>query len=150
MPDALGGENSYKGVVNQQHPDPLHTPTKVLIVDDMAHVRQNLRTVLPLAVAGKVEIEVVGEAANGQEAVLKAEALHPDVVLMDLEMPIEDGYSATRRVKLICPSVRVVALTIHGESAAQRRAFEAGVDRFVEKSAPLDQLIQALLGISNE
>jgi DNA-binding NarL/FixJ family response regulator len=113
---------------------------RVLIVDDMAQVRQDLRTVLPLF----GEIEIVGEAADGREAAAQAMALRPDVVLMDLEMPVLDGYESTRRIKAQCPGIRVIALTLHGYAAARDRAARAGTDDFIEKGAPLQALVQSI------
>ena len=75
---------------------------KVLIVDDMPQVRQDLRTFLNLT----LDIEVVGEAANGIEAIRQTEILKPDVILMDLEMPQLDGYQASRKIKLTIPNVK--------------------------------------------
>ncbi|MEW5956746.1 MAG: response regulator transcription factor [Chloroflexota bacterium] len=114
--------------------------SRVLIVDDMARVRRDLRTVL--ALTGLVDI--VGEAGNGEEAVRQAGALRPDVVLMDLEMPVLDGFAATRRIKANHPAMRVVALTIHSYPSARIRAFQAGVDDFIEKGASLEKIIQAI------
>src|SRR5512137_1007176 len=99
------------------------TSIRVLIVDDMAQVRRDLRTVLPLAgeVAG-LQIEVVGEAGDGQEAVQRAAALRPDIVLMDLEMPVMGGCEAARQIKTHSPGCRVIALTIHGDETARQQA----------------------------
>ena len=121
------------------------TSIRVLIVDDMAQVRHDLRTVLPLAgqVAG-LQIDVVGEAGNGQEAIWQAEALRPDAVVTDLEMPVMDGYQATREIKARYPSCRVIALTVHGYEAARQKAIQAGVDVFIVKGAPLETLVQAI------
>src|SRR5512137_1554920 len=121
------------------------TSIRVLIVDDMAQVRRDLRTVLPLAgeVAGP-EIKVVGEAGDGQEAIQRATALEPDVVLMDLEMPVMGGCEATRQIKTLSPDCRVIALTIHGEETERQKASQAGVDDFVVKGAPIHSLIQAM------
>lgn len=113
---------------------------RVLIVDDAIQVRQDLHTMLTLA----GNIEIVGEAGNGLEAIRRAEVLRPEVVLMDLEMPVLDGYEATRQIKARCPACRVVALTIHGEESPRRRAAESGVDAFVVKGAPISALIEAL------
>ena len=87
------------------------TSIRVLIVDDMAQVRRDLCTVLPLAgqVAG-LQIEIVGEAGNGQEAIQQAAALQPDVVLMDLGMPVMGGYEATRQIKAGSPDCRLVSI----------------------------------------
>ena len=121
------------------------TSIRVLIVDDMAQVRRDLRTVLPLAgQAAGLQIEIVGEAGNGQEAIQRAAALEPDVVLMDLEMPVMGGYEATRQIKAHCPACRVIALTVHGYEAARQQAIQAGVDDFIVKGAPVDSLVQAI------
>jgi two-component system nitrate/nitrite response regulator NarL len=113
---------------------------RVLIVDDSPQVRQELCTLLPLA----GDIEIVGEAVDGQEAIRLAQALQPDVVLMDLEMPVLDGYEATRQIKAGSPSCRVVALTVHGYEAARQKAMQAGADLFLVKGAAVESLVQAI------
>jgi len=113
---------------------------RVLLVDDMAQVRQDLRTVLTL-VGG---IEVVGEARNGLEAIGQVEALQPEVVLMDLQMPVMDGFEATRRIKTSCRACRVVALTVHAGEAERQQALQAGMVDVVVKGAPLEVLLRAI------
>jgi DNA-binding NarL/FixJ family response regulator len=113
---------------------------RVLVVDDNAKVRRGLRTVLALA----GDVEVLGEAEDGREAIRQVEALRPDVVVMDLEMPVMDGYEATRQIKSRYPACRVIALTIHGDEAARQRADQAGVHDFIVKGAPMDSLIYAM------
>lgn len=113
---------------------------QVLIVDDSPQVRQELRTLLTLA----GEIEIVGEATDGLEAVRLAEALQPDVVLMDLEMPVMDGYEAARQIKSRWPACRVVALTVHGYEAARQKASQSGVDVFLVKGVSIETLVQAI------
>ena len=121
------------------------TSIRVLIVDDMAQVRRDLRTLLPLAgQAAGLQIEVVGEAGDGQEAIRQAEALRPDAVVTDLEMPVMDGYQATHEIKARYPSCRVIALTVHGYEAARQQALQAGVDVFIVKGAPVETLVQAI------
>ncbi len=114
--------------------------TRLLLVDDTAQVRQSLRTVLTLA----GDIEIVGEAGDGLEAIAQAQALRPEVVLMDLEMPVMDGYEATRRLKAVCPACRVVALTIHSGEAERQQALRAGMADVVVKGAPLEVLLRAI------
>jgi DNA-binding NarL/FixJ family response regulator len=113
---------------------------RVLIVDDTPQVRQELSQLLPLI----GELEVVGEAANGAEAIAQAETLCPDVVVMDLEMPVMDGYEAARQITTRWPACRVIALTVHDGEAEQHRAARAGVDVFIVKGAPVAALVQAI------
>ncbi len=113
---------------------------RLLIVDDVSEVRRDLRLLLTLC--GKVD--VVGEAANGQEALVLAEALHPEVVLLDLEMPVMDGYEAARQLKARCPASRLVAFSVHSYAAARQKAARAGVDEFIEKGASLDEILQKI------
>lgn len=113
---------------------------RILIADDRQEVRQELRVILPLA----GPVEVVGEAADGLEAVRLAAAIRPQVVLLDLQMPVLDGYQAAAQIKSVCPSCRVVALTVHEDEAARRKAAESGVDAFVVKGGPISFLVSAL------
>jgi DNA-binding NarL/FixJ family response regulator len=113
---------------------------RVLIVDDVVRVRQDLRTVLTLA----GDIEIVGEAGDGLAAIRQAQALRPDVVLLDLEMPVLDGCEAARQIKAVCPPCRLIALTVHDYETARERAFQAGMDDFVVKGAPVENLVQAI------
>jgi DNA-binding NarL/FixJ family response regulator len=118
---------------------------RVLIVDDSPQVRQELRMLLPLA----GDIEIVGEAADGLEAMQLAQALQPQVILMDLEMPVMDGYQAARQIKDLCPSCRVVALTAYADPASRSQAAQAGVDVFLVKGVAVETLVRAILE-SNE
>jgi len=113
---------------------------RVLIVDDVEQVRRDLRTLLTL-VGG---IEIVGEAANGVETLQMAKTLFPEVVLMDLEMPVMDGYEATRQIKETHPDCRVIALSIHAGEMERQRALQSGVDAFVVKGAALGTLLDAI------
>jgi DNA-binding NarL/FixJ family response regulator len=121
-------------------PDATPPARRVLLVDDSPQVRQELRTLLPLV----GEIEIVGEAADGREALRLAEALQPDVILLDLEMPVMGGYEAARQIKAACPSCRVVALTAYADSDSQERAAQAGVDLFLVKGVAVESLVQAI------
>lgn len=117
------------------------TPTRVLIVDDVAQVRSNLRTALTLS----GDIEIIGEASNGVEAIRLAQLLSIDVILMDLEMPRLDGYETARRIKACYPECRVVALTVHDYAAAREKARQSGVDAFLVKGAPVKTIVQTIL-----
>ncbi len=113
---------------------------RVLIVDDIADVRHELHTLLDLSGL----VQVIGEAADGAEAVRMAIELQPDVVLMDLEMPVLDGYAATRLVKEALHGCQVIALSIHEDARARERAAEVGMDSFVSKASPLPELLDAI------
>jgi DNA-binding NarL/FixJ family response regulator len=116
------------------------TKIKLLIVDDQKRVRQDLRTALQLMQG----LEVVGEAADGFEAVRQAEDLGPDVVLMDLKMPGMDGFEAARQIKARRLACGVVALTIYGDDLAREQAIRVGMDAFVEKGTPIQALAETI------
>ena len=113
---------------------------RVLVVDDAPRVRQDLRLLLELSGA----VVVAGDAANGQEAIDQVEALRPDIVLMDLDMPVMDGYEATRQIKARWPACRVIAFSVHSHLPAREKARRAGVDGFIEKGASLAEMLQSL------
>jgi DNA-binding NarL/FixJ family response regulator len=118
---------------------------RVLIVDDSPQVRQGLAAVLRLAAkSASPKVELIGEAQDGCDAIQKARTLHPDVILMDLEMPVLDGFEATRRLKAEQPSLRVVILSVHASPEAQQRAREAGADNFVVKGDGYEILLNAI------
>ncbi len=117
---------------------------RVLIVDDIEPVRQGLHTILRLS----DDLEVVGEACDGLEAIRAAESLKPDVVLMDLEMPALGGLEATRRIKERQPKIGVVILTIHGDDEMRHQATRVGADAFIEKEASTEDLLVAIRHIS--
>ena len=118
--------------------------TRVLIADDRPRSRSGLKALLAL----RSEIQVVGEAANGQEAVRLVEELQPDVVLMDVKMPVMDGLAATRLIKERWPEVKVIVLTIHAGYRAD--ALAAGADAFLVKGCPAEDLVKAILDQQQE
>jgi DNA-binding NarL/FixJ family response regulator len=102
---------------------------RLLLVDDRPAVRRGLKIWLAL----EPNIEVVGEASDGAEAISLARALRPDVVLMDVEIPGIDGISATAVLRSVAPQSAVVILTLHDDAATRTRAREAGAAAFVAK-----------------
>ena len=123
---------------------------RILIVDDVPHVRQGLAAMLRLAAKNiRPTIEVAGEAQNGMEAVQVALLLHPDVVLMDLEMPVLDGFEATRQIKAGLPGIRVIILSMHASLEDQELARSAGADGFVAKGGSYKELVEAILSDQN-
>jgi two-component system, NarL family, response regulator LiaR len=113
---------------------------RVLVVDDHAVVREGLRTYLSL----QDGIEVVGEAADGQAAVMTAEALKPDVVLMDLVMPRLDGVGAMRELRRLLPSARVIVLTSFTEDDRILPAVQAGAAGYLLKTAQPSEVARAV------
>ncbi|HEY0574221.1 MAG TPA: response regulator transcription factor [Pseudonocardia sp.] len=115
-------------------------PVRVLIADDHSVVRQGLRMFLKL----DPELEVVGEASNGAEAIQMARALTPDVVLMDLLMPGTDGIAATQRIRAEVPKTEVLALTSVLEDASVVGAVQAGAVGYLLKDTQAEQLCKAI------
>jgi DNA-binding NarL/FixJ family response regulator len=117
---------------------------RILIVDDHGVVRQGLRMYLAL----DPELEVVGEAANGADALRLARELRPDVVLMDLLMPVMDGIAATEAIRQELPEVEVIALTSVLEDTAVYGAMRAGAIGYLLKDTQADELCQAIKAAS--
>ena len=114
---------------------------RVLVVDDHALFAEALMLTLGI----ERRIEVLGSASSGLEAVSLAEALRPDVVLMDLHMPSMDGIEATRRVRKVSPATRVVIVTAARVRDIAAHALAAGAERCLTKDTPALKLIDAIL-----
>ncbi|MFC2028235.1 response regulator [Chloroflexota bacterium] len=119
--------------------------TRVLIVDDHTLIRDGIRALLALA----TNIEVVGEASNGMEALEKVRELSPHLVLMDLAMPIMGGLEATRRLRKEFPDVKVLALTQYDDRDYIVPVIEAGARGFVSKMAAFSELSSAIHAIAD-
>ena len=117
------------------------SPVRVLVFDDQALFREALATLL----GARPEVEVVGEAGNGHQALERAAALQPDVVLMDLHMPVLDGIAATRRLRVEQPGVRVLALTTFDDDEDVFAALRAGALGYLLKDVSSDRLVEAVL-----
>lgn len=113
-------------------------PVRVLIVDDHPRSRNGLRALLN-TLAG---VEVIGQAANGREALRFVEENQPDVILMDAQMPVMDGVQAARQIKLDWPSIRILILTMSREG--QVDTVSAEVDGVLVKGCPVDRLSRAI------
>ncbi|MFE5671237.1 response regulator [Agromyces sp. NPDC056523] len=113
---------------------------RVLLADDQALFREALRTLLEV----QEGVEVVGEAGNGDEAVRRSDELHPDVVLMDLRMPVLDGIAATARLRAEQPLVRVLALTTFDDDEDVFAALRAGAVGYLLKDVTSARLVEAL------
>ena len=115
----------------------------VLLVDDHAMVRQGLRSVLE----GYPDIRVVGEAANGEEAIEQVIKYKPDIVLMDINMPKVNGVEATARIKSLYPESIVIGLSVQRGGQAQQALLAAGAAMLLTKEAAVDELYQAILNV---
>ncbi len=120
------------------------SPIRILLADDQALFREGLRTLLAL----QPDLEVVGEAGDGEEAVRLAARLHPDVVLMDLQMPVLDGVEATRRLHASQPACRVIALTTFDDDESVFEALRAGATGYLLKDTPSARLLEAIRAAS--
>src|SRR3990172_6706554 len=117
---------------------------RTLIVDDHGVLRAGLRALR----AGEADLEVVGEAADGDEALRMAGELSPEVVLMDITMPGMDGIEATRKLLAEMPSARVLLLTVHADSSLLREALQAGAAGYILKRAVESELINAIRAVA--
>jgi PAS domain S-box-containing protein len=115
---------------------------RVMLADDHEVVRQGLISLLREEDA----VEIVGEATNGREAVDLADRLRPDVVIMDVSMPVMSGDEATRRIRSQLPQIRVIALSMWEESEVRERMYQAGAESYVLKTAPSEELLAAIRG----
>jgi two-component system response regulator NreC len=113
---------------------------RVLLCDDHTLFREGIKAILK----DETSIEIVGEAADGRQAVAKALQLHPDVVLMDIAMPDLSGFDATRRILQADASIRVLILTMYEEEEVINRCLAAGAAGYVLKDAPRAHLIHAI------
>jgi len=104
---------------------------RILVADDHEGFRRSLSAFLQT----QTGVEIVGEARDGVEAVDQTARLHPDLVLMDLQMPNRDGYTATKEIKMNLPETKVVILSMYGDDVYRRQAWQFAADGFIDKSA---------------
>ena len=118
-------------------------PIKVLIADDHVFYREGVRALL----RNVSEIEVIDEASNGEEAIVKAAELKPNVILMDLKMPGTNGIDATRRIHEIDPSIGVVVITMFDDDDSVFAAMRAGARGYLLKDADKDEVVRAIIAV---
>jgi DNA-binding NarL/FixJ family response regulator len=117
---------------------------RILVVDDHPIVRSGITSVL----ASQPDFDVVGEAGNGEEAVAAASRLEPDLVLMDLRMPVRSGVDASAAILAVRPSTRIVVLTTYASDGEVLRAIEAGAVGYLLKDVPHEGLFRALRAVA--
>jgi signal transduction histidine kinase/ActR/RegA family two-component response regulator len=113
---------------------------RILLVDDHTIMREGLANLFK----GKEEFEVTAQAANGQEAVRLAAELDPDIILMDISMPVMDGIEATTLISRSQPAVRIIGLSMHDDDSTKERMLAAGAAGYIYKAAPAGKLIEAI------
>ena len=113
---------------------------KLMLVDDQALFREGLRTLLSVY----DDLEIVGEANNGQEAVERAPELRPDVILMDLRMPVLDGVAATRQIHETMPATKIIVLTTFDDDDHVFDGLRAGAVGYLPKDVPSEKLVEAI------
>ena len=118
-------------------------PLRILIAEDQLMVRQGLNALLEQA-----GFEVVGGASDGREALRLVKELHPEVVIMDLSMPVTNGLETARKIRKILPTTEVILLTVHDEDQYVLEAMRDGVSGYVLKSRALEDLVRAIHEVS--
>ena len=114
-----------------------HSTLRVLVVDD----HELTRLTLQLAFSSQKNIQVVGLASNGKEAVEMVQSCYPDVIVLDLQMPVMDGWSASRKIKDISPKTQIIAYSSVEEKYFQETKAMARVDAFCKKDVPTNELV---------
>jgi DNA-binding NarL/FixJ family response regulator len=117
---------------------------RLLLVDDQALLRQGLASLL----GAEQEFEVVGQSSNGMEAVAMAEALRPDVILMDIRMPVLDGIGATRQIHERFPNMKILVLTTFDDEEYIVQVMDAGAAGYLLKNSPIEHLAQAIRSVN--
>src|SRR5271155_1992308 len=125
---------------------PKRKKVKVLIADDQTLFREGIKDLLE----NEKLIEVIGEAADGHEAVRLARKLKPDVILMDIKLPGLDGVAATRLIRKECPDTNVLILSSFEDEAHVMEAIQAGANGYLSKMLPASELVNALKTFANE
>lgn len=118
-------------------------PIKVLIADDHVFYREGIRALL----SNVPELEIVGEANNGEEVVTQANALHPNVILMDLKMPGMNGIDATRKINETQPTIGVLVITMFDDDDSVFAAMRAGARGYLLKDADKDEVVRAIVAV---
>mgnify|MGYP002779543532 FL=1 len=113
---------------------------RIVLAEDHHTVREGIK----LLVNSQTDMEVVGEAENGSEAIKKAQNLAPDVIVMDISMPELNGLKATKKLKQVCPEVKVLTLTRHTDDAYLQQLIQAGASGYILKQSVASELIRAI------
>lgn len=113
---------------------------RIVLADDHEVVRQGVRRFLET----QPSLEICAEAANGQEAVEKTLSLKPDIVILDLSMPVMNGVEAARQIRQLVPSAKIIVFSMHDFAQLAETVKQAGADAYVSKSSRVDKLYEAI------
>jgi CheY-like chemotaxis protein len=142
-PPRLGGRAPQPATVAPSAVAPASSPRlRVVLADDHKVMREGLAALL----SEQPDMDVVGQAGNGREAVNLTYTLHPDVVIMDVAMPLMPGDEATRQIKLHVPQTRIIALSMFEEAGVAETVCNAGAEKYLLKTAPFEELLAAIRG----
>lgn len=119
---------------------------RILLVDDHPMLRRGLEALITRRSLGVI----CGEASNGEEALRKVAELEPDLVIMDVSMPVMSGTEATRQLRRMAPSLKIVVFTMHGSPEMHRIAIQSGADLMIDKAAPESELVRAIRQVMGE
>ena len=117
---------------------------RILLADDHETVREGLKTILN----AQTDMEVIGEAPDGRSAVERTSLLHPDIVIMDVSMPVMNGLRATQAIKETCPTVKVLTLTRHAEEGYLQQLMRAGASGYVLKQSRATEVLHAIRAVA--
>ncbi len=117
---------------------------RILLAEDHAVVREGLKAL----VSAQPDMNVIGDVSNGQDAVIRAKELNPDIVIIDISMPKMNGLEATERIKRVCPQTKILALTRHMDTGFIQQLFRAGASGYVLKQSASEELIRAIRAIA--
>jgi DNA-binding NarL/FixJ family response regulator len=117
---------------------------RIIITDDHQLILDGLRSII----TGESDLHLLAEANNGQQALALCESLQPDMVMMDIDMPVMNGLEATIQIKKKFPSIRIMVLTMHDEAALIKRIMEVGADGYMLKNADQQELVSAIRKIA--
>jgi DNA-binding NarL/FixJ family response regulator len=122
---------------------PAKSAARILIADDHAVVRTGVRALLSM----NSQWQVCGEAVNGKEAVEKVQKLRPDLIVLDIAMPVMDGIEAAREIRRVAPAIKILILSLHDFHQLEVIARQAGADAFVRKEDAATSLTKAIEGL---
>jgi two-component system, NarL family, response regulator NreC len=131
---------------SQPLPPKINKPTRIILVDDHQIVRECIRMLLK----AETDMEVIAEAATGQEVLRQTQKLLPDIVIMDVSMPGLNGIEATRQLLSISPWIRVIALTMHSDRQFVLGMFRSGASGYLLKDCSKEELLQAIRAVANK